>query len=135
MTRVLTLAFCLGAFGCGFEPEGAVPFDPPPEYRTWWAETEACSGRRGDFDTIAWATVPGRGFACPSGTCVGRWEPGSRIYLAAAFQRHELVVRHEMLHALLDRAGHPDPPFGRGCPLTWETWFAHTLDREPLVID
>jgi hypothetical protein len=35
---------------------------------------------------------------------------------------NEMVVRHEMLHDLLDRAGHPDPPFGNPCPLTWATW-------------
>jgi hypothetical protein len=34
----------------------------------------------------------------------------------------EMVVRHEMLHDLLGRPGHPDPPFGSGCPLTWATW-------------
>jgi hypothetical protein len=34
----------------------------------------------------------------------------------------EMVVRHEMLHDLLGRPGHPDPPFGVGCPLTWESW-------------
>jgi hypothetical protein len=33
-----------------------------------------------------------------------------------------MVVRHEMLHELMRRAGHPNPPFGNGCPLTWETW-------------
>jgi hypothetical protein len=33
-----------------------------------------------------------------------------------------MVVRHEMLHELMRRSGHPNPPFGHGCPLTWETW-------------
>ncbi len=33
-----------------------------------------------------------------------------------------MVVRHEMLHELLQRGGHPTPPFGSGCPLTWATW-------------
>jgi hypothetical protein len=34
----------------------------------------------------------------------------------------EMVVRHEMLHDILGRTGHPDPPFGAGCPLTWASW-------------
>jgi hypothetical protein len=34
----------------------------------------------------------------------------------------EMVVRHEMLHDLIGRPGHPAPPFGVGCPLTWATW-------------
>jgi hypothetical protein len=33
-----------------------------------------------------------------------------------------MVVRHEMLHDLIGRSGHPNPPFGEGCPLTWATW-------------
>jgi hypothetical protein len=27
-----------------------------------------------------------------------------------------------MLHDLMRRSGHPSPPFGNGCPLTWDTW-------------
>jgi hypothetical protein len=34
----------------------------------------------------------------------------------------EMVVRHEMLHDLIGMPGHPAPPFGKGCPLTWATW-------------
>jgi hypothetical protein len=33
-----------------------------------------------------------------------------------------MVVRHEMLHELIGKPGHPNPPFGQGCPLTWATW-------------
>ena len=108
--------------GCSFEPEGAIPLAAPPVYREWWARTEACSGLTADFDAIEWSIVPGSKFPCPNGTCVGRWEPGHRIYVAETWQHHEMVVRHEMLHDLLRRSGHPNPPFGRGCPLTWATW-------------
>jgi hypothetical protein len=38
-----------------------------------------------------------------------------------------MVVRHEMLHDLMRRSGHPNPPFGSGCPLTWETWLTRPL--------
>jgi hypothetical protein len=122
--------------GCGFEPTGAIPMTAPPVYREWWAKTEACSGLSGDFDLIRFATVPGPEFECPSGTCVGRWEPGHHIYLAEAWSHHEMVVRHEMLHELLRGSGHPDPPFGHGCPLTWATWPGPGLDAvgsRPLV--
>ena len=110
------------AQGCGFEPLGASSWSPPAAYRTWWQQTEACSGKTGDFDAVQWFVVPGEVFDCPDGSCVGRWEPGQRIYLASVYANHEMVVRHEMLHALLDHSGHPNPPFGKGCPLTWETW-------------
>lgn len=43
---------------------------------------------------------------------------------------NEMVVRHEMLHDLIGRPGHPDPPFGSPCPLTWATWHG---DPSPLL--
>lgn len=108
--------------GCGFDPEGDVPLDPPPVYREWWAKTEACSGRKGDFDRISWSVIEGYSFPCSSGECAGHWRTNHHIFLAGDWVMDEMVVRHEMLHDLLGRPGHPDPPFGVGCPLTWNTW-------------
>jgi hypothetical protein len=93
----------------------------PAVYREWWSRTEACSGLRGDFERVEWLMVPGYSFACSSGQCAGHWR-GDQIYIAEAWQENEMVVRHEMLHALINGGGHPNPPFGEGCPLTWETW-------------
>ena len=108
--------------GCGFDPEGDVPMEPPPVYREWWAKTEACSGRTGNFDRLRWSVVEGHSFSCSSGECAGHWRSDHHIYLAGDWVMDEMVVRHEMLHDLLGRPGHPDPPFGVGCPLTWESW-------------
>jgi hypothetical protein len=91
-------------------------------YREWWAATEACSGLSGSFDRVEWMVVPGESFQCASGQCVGHWDPDHRIFLASEWTGHEMVVRHEMLHELMRRSGHPNPPFGTGCPLTWDTW-------------
>ena len=107
---------------CGFDPGDDSPMSPPAVYREWWARTEACSGLRADFERVQWSMVPGNSFPCASGKCAGHWEPGHRIYLAEDWTTNEMVVRHEMLHDLLDRSGHPDPPFGDPCPLTWATW-------------
>jgi len=107
---------------CGFDPAGSQPWEPPAVYRQWWAETEACSGLSGNFDRVEWMTVPGASFPCSSGDCVGHWDPDHKIFLASDWTLHEMVVRHEMLHDLMRRSGHPSPPFGAGCPLTWETW-------------
>ena len=107
---------------CGFDPAGSQSWEPPSVYREWWAATEACSGLRGSFDRVEWMIVPGESFECASGQCVGHWHPDQRIFLASDWTDHEMVVRHEMLHALMRRSGHPNPPFGNGCPLTWETW-------------
>jgi hypothetical protein len=117
---LVALATLLAA--CGFDPAGSQPWEPPAAYQQWWAETEACSGLSGNFDRIEWMIVPGESFPCPSGDCVGHWDPGHKIFLASDWTGHEMVVRHEMLHELMRRSGHPNPPFGHGCPLTWETW-------------
>ena len=108
--------------GCGFDPQGDVPMEPPPVYREWWAKTEACSGRTGNFDRLSWSVIEGHSFPCSSGECAGHWRSDHHIYLAGDWVMDEMVVRHEMLHDLIGRPGHPAPPFGEGCPLTWETW-------------
>ncbi|HET6798380.1 MAG TPA: hypothetical protein VFH40_14565 [Gemmatimonadales bacterium] len=136
----LTALLLLGVGGCGFDPEGDQPLDPPAHFREWFAKTEACSGRTGNFDRIRWSVVEGASFACASGQCAGHWSTNHHIFLASKWVDNEMVVRHEMLHDLLGRPGHPDPPFGIGCPLTWETWHggASQLDvvsLEPKDID
>jgi hypothetical protein len=91
--RTGVLAACLLiAGGCSFEPAGDQPMKAPLLYRTWWAQTEACSGRSGDFDRVQWFVVDGPGFACPGGTCAGRWESSHRIYLAGDWRSNEMVV-------------------------------------------
>jgi hypothetical protein len=112
----------LALTGCGFDPEGDVPLDPPPIYREWFAKTEACSGLTGNFDRLRWSVVEGHSFPCSSGECAGHWRTSHHIFLAGDWVMDEMVVRHEMLHDILDRTGHPDPPFGEGCPLTWASW-------------
>lgn len=120
--RVRLVPVLLLIAGCGFDIVGEAPMDPPAVYREWWARTEECSGITGDFDRIEWLMVPGRSFACRSGQCVGHWHPDHQIYIAEEWVENEMVVRHEMLHDLMRGGGHPNPPFGEGCPLTWATW-------------
>ena len=122
LPRVLALLAGLTLAGCAFEPQGETPTDPPPAYREWWARTEACSGLTGTFDRIKWYTVPGSSFPCSGGSCVGHWESDHHIVISADWSNSEMVVRHEMLHDLVGHPGHPDPPFGKGCGLTWATW-------------
>jgi hypothetical protein len=119
---VWSAGFLLALSGCGFDPVGDVPLDPPPVYREWWAKTQACSGLQGDFDRLQWSVIEGSSFSCSSGQCAGHWRDDHHIFLAGDWAMDEMVVRHEMLHDMIGRPGHPAPPFGRGCPLTWETW-------------
>jgi hypothetical protein len=116
----VALAALLAA--CGFDPSGSQPWEPPAVYQEWWEKTEACSGLSGEFERVEWMIVPGRSFRCSAGDCVGHWDPGHKIFLASEWAGHEMVVRREMLHDLMRRSGHPSPPFGSGCPLTWDTW-------------
>lgn len=135
-SRLVLASLLLATTACRLEPAGASAWEPPPQYREWFASTEACSGLRGDFDRIEWYVVPGHSFSCPGGECAGHWTSNHVIYIAEDWVAHEMVVRHEMLHDLLGRSGHPEPPFGSPCPLTWETWqspapsllAAHPLD-------
>jgi hypothetical protein len=108
--------------GCGFDPQGDVPMDPPAVYQEWWLKTQACSGLVGNFDRIRWSVIEGPSFPCSSGKCAGHWSNDHHIVLAGDYSMNEMVVRHEMLHDLIGRPGHPAPPFGQGCPLTWTTW-------------
>lgn len=106
-------------------PHDAKPLVPPAIYRTWWAATEACAGLRGSFESITWYAVSGSAFSVSGGSAVGLtrilpWR--TDVVLARAHVADELVVRHEMLHALLGRGGHPPVYFEERCHLTPETW-------------
>jgi hypothetical protein len=107
-------------------PPGTVRLAEPEIYRDWYQKTEACSGRTGEFSTIQFYVVPGvDSFPTEEGAKVGWWilDGGTnRIVLAGNLASQELVVRHEMLHALLQRPGHPTEYFVDRCHLTWESW-------------
>ena len=110
---------------------------PPPDYARWWEETERCSGLSGDFRTIEWYVIPRVStFATQHGERVGLWSAsstGASVVLAENFADNELVVRHEMLHALLGQRGHPTEYFARRCHLTWESWPDRTPPQEQLA--
>jgi len=108
--------------GCNVDPANDIPLDPPPVYREWWAKTEACSGLSGDFDRLTFSTIEGPSFSCSSGQCAGHWRNDHHIFLAGDWAMDEINGAARMLHDLIGRPGHPAPPFGEGCPLTWQTW-------------
>ena len=107
-------------------PAGAELLAPPPEFSVWFDRTQSCSGRSGSYRSIEFYVVPGVDtFPTDQGPKVGMWlRRGDRhaIVLAGNWSRHEMVVRHEMLHSLLGQAGHPDTYFTERCRLTWEAW-------------
>ena len=122
-----TLAACEAALGPAEPlPESAQLLTAPEQYREWWTKTEACSGRIGDFSQVRWYVIPdAHTFQTDAGEKVGLWShssSGVRIIIAGNYASNELVVRHEMLHALLDREGHPTEYFQNRCGLTWDSW-------------
>jgi hypothetical protein len=101
-------------------PPGAVPFTPPAVYRQWWALTEACSGLHGSFDAVQWYVLPNASTVqLDDGTVANAaWEGnGNRIILTGQLDGLYAgdLVRHEMLHALLQAGGHPRDAFIGRC--------------------
>ena len=98
-------------------PASAVPFTPPPAYQAWWQLTEACAGVQRDFSRIQWYVVPGaETIAVRGGEYHGAWySEGNRIVLAEQAQMSGALVRHEMLHALIGRGGHPREYYRSRC--------------------
>ena len=89
-------------------PESAIPFSPPSVYAHWWAMTEQCSGLAEPMTDISWYQVPGvSAFSAHDTYLAGEWlSSGNRIVLADSASGEGALVRHEMLHALLQRGGH-----------------------------
>lgn len=112
---LLLVAACSDLFGPEL-PASAIPLDPlPAEYVHWWALTQQCAGMSGNFDRVRWLVTPESRIP-GSDAAVGRYYSGSNsIVLASGFERHGGVVRHEMLHALLRRDGHPRWAFMENC--------------------
>ena len=107
-------------------PEGAIQMEAPMSYQLWWDRTESCAELTGRMDQVTWYVVPGVStFQTESGEKVGFWTKspgGTSIILAGDYRDHELVVRHEILHELLGREGHPETYFRDRCQLTWDTF-------------
>lgn len=131
-----TLLLGVVLMGCGsLEPsEPALPplavrIEAPAVYHQWFAATSACSGLAGAPEVIEWYVVPGAStFRVDGADRVGMWQRTSgrsQIVIAGAYQHHEMVVRHEILHHLIGQAGHPAELFEERCPLTWDRWQEH----------
>lgn len=100
-------------------PAALIPFDPATNplgyptrdaYHIWWAEMEACTGRRGHYRDVDWLYLPdANGRTLPGwGGAVGRYDRARRsIWLVERWLTERAVVAHEMVHALLPEAGHP----------------------------
>src|SRR5262245_7972265 len=98
-------------------PAGAEAFVAPSEYGLWWTLTEACANRTASLSDVSWYVVRGARMIRDGGKTVsGYWSAASnRIVLAEDAAQTGAVVRHEMLHALLQTGGHPRTAFLENC--------------------
>jgi hypothetical protein len=98
-------------------PSDAEQFTPPPVYSTWWAMTEACSGKTGSLAAVTWVKT-GEILHDPrnGSTIIGYWSAASnRIVMVNTAVMSGGAVRHEMLHALVRQPGHSREQFLGKC--------------------
>lgn len=97
-------------------PLGAARMTPPSIYDRWWSLTEACSGQSRSMADVRWYRMPGHSFRFLNRQVGGVWIPlANAIVLADASINIGPTVRHEMLHALVRRKGHPRDEFLGAC--------------------
>jgi hypothetical protein len=98
-------------------PRGAVSIAAPERFALWWRLTQACSGITGDYASVSWYVVPNTTTLTWQGLQVDAYWMSNpdRIVLSDAHRDDGPVVRHEMLHALLHRDGHPRDAFVTAC--------------------
>ena len=119
-TLAAIVLFCSGCRA--FEPEGAAPIEIPAAYRQAGAELEQCAQRSANLEPIRFWKVKGETFACPKGpVCAGRWQSPHHVYIAERWIDNPSLVKHEMLHDLLNTGEHPVAIFGpEGCNVLWD---------------
>jgi hypothetical protein len=97
--------------------DGAERFEPPPVYQLWWEMTLYCTGRRAPLSTVRWYFVPGARTVQVNGErYAGYWSSaGNSIVLAEEAMLDGPLVRHEMLHSLVEVGNHPRGEFLGRC--------------------
>jgi hypothetical protein len=98
-------------------PARAVVSAPAAQYGFWWSLVETCSDRRGSIGSVQWYVWPEPGPLLLGGKWYNGywWQEGNRILLAKESVNDGRVVRHEMLHQLLQQEGHPTEYFDGRC--------------------
>lgn len=124
MRYLLALVLTVGCVtaGCGlltepapYWPSNVYAITPDTAYTTYWHQMEECSGLRAHFARVSWFRAdslldyPGLG-----AFGLADWRQ-HRIALDGRYLRDAVTIRHEMLHELLQRDGHPEDYFGLKC--------------------
>ncbi|HKP16468.1 MAG TPA: hypothetical protein VJT85_10385 [Gemmatimonadaceae bacterium] len=117
LSAFLSLALACDAPTAPDVPQTAVPLTPPARFALWWRLTQACSGITGDLAAVSWYVVPNTRSLSYQGKKVDAYWIGNpdRIVLADSLRNAGPIVRHEMLHVLLHRNGHPRDAYLAAC--------------------
>jgi hypothetical protein len=110
------LAGCTDATGTIPFPDDAIEVTPGAPYARWWTMTRNCAGQVGGMGQVRFYVVPRLSIDDGSTRYAGYWfRDGNRIVLAQPYATNGAVVRHEMLHALLQRGDHRRVDFVDHC--------------------
>jgi hypothetical protein len=120
-----------------FAPPRGVPFTPPSWYRALYEHDVGCSDKTRRFEELRWYWIPGGGFSYDGQRDAGLTESSAgQIFIAESFLANPVVVRHEMLHAILRKTnGHPHEFFYVRCPLMWSNYYGPANARARWVDD
>lgn len=109
--------------------------DAQPQYAAWWAKTEACAGKKRKMKDVTFFAVDARdGWVYLGEQRALAWwvRDGDRIFLPRQALQNEMLVRHEMLHAITRQARHRNDPFVTRCHVaSLKTWTDSTLTVDP----
>jgi hypothetical protein len=105
--RWLLLLTLLIACGDPFAaPVSAVRFEPPAIYSSYWQQMASCLDRDADFRRVTWYSVPDSGLRYAGEPAYGVWNEPHAIYIEESFLDNPYVVKHEMIHDLLQTGKH-----------------------------
>lgn len=121
MLKTLALVTLL-LTGCAssmvYEPtfNRAQEVQPVAKYTDWFHEVEECTGKVGGMWRIHWYVMPDTHFSCgPTIWAIGcyiKTRGGDHeIFIASDRLDDSEVIKHELIHFLIQKPGHPEPPF------------------------
>jgi hypothetical protein len=115
-------------------PADAAPFEAPVIYDAWWIELFDELETERDVARVRWFEVAGGPWYSERYDAVvgGIWVSDGRIYIAEGYTTVKSLVKHEMIHEILqgDR-GHAHPIFTQYPPLSCCTVIATSSVDSP----
>jgi hypothetical protein len=100
-----------------YEVHGAVDYEPPSSYKTWWNRAHTCatyitgqdlSHRR--FEDISWVVADSIKRRNDQARISGLWYGGT-IYIDSNLVLFPPLIQHEMLHHIMSPLTHEDVEF------------------------